>query len=339
MTKRNKKQPEIIAGVALVIALGLETAAITTLFHSASPAILNFILLHTSAAAIATITADTQLGSTLKTTRIQLFGFMFSLFFFIPFTGIIGGLSGLIYGLKRYHPINKTAPWWQANPIPALSSSPPPTDALSIELRSMSEQLSFHENPALLFQKLAATRSMPNDSAIAILKNGLKHADESIRLLAYSQLDARISRLNKTINSLEQEIRTECGSRTVNRHLQLARLYWDLMSLEQGEQEVLEQVLDKAKNHLVTAIRISPGNMNAFFILGQIELKRNQLELSEHAFKLAIKFGFSKDKVLPYLAETAYQKRDFFKVKKYLRQINPVYLSYPPASKIAEQWL
>jgi len=111
-----------------------------------------------------------------------------------------------------------------------------------------------------------------------------------------------------------------------------------LLTLEGDEKVARQQLLESAARHTQNAIELQPGSINANFLLGQIAMKQGDLSNATNAFEQAERLGMSKDKVVPYLAEAAFIKRDFKKLREILSGLDPAFRAYPPLSTVAEFW-
>jgi cytochrome c-type biogenesis protein CcmH/NrfG len=97
-------------------------------------------------------------------------------------------------------------------------------------------------------------------------------------------------------------------------------------------------LLDKASTAAIQAVATLPANRNAHFLLGRVSLLQGDTRRASVAFKRAQALGMPADKVVPYLAETAFMRHDFQRVRNLLRQLDPAIRAYPPLSHVAEYW-
>ena len=102
----------------------------------------------------------------------------------------------------------------------------------------------------------------------------------------------------------------------------LAELYWELVytGLAQGDlrDHALRQALSYANDALLTA----PLDTGLWFLKGRIlnEMKRH--DDAYQIFGMAIAHGFPESRALPYIAEIAFNRRDYRTVRDLLSRIS-----------------
>jgi hypothetical protein len=105
-------------------------------------------------------------------------------------------------------------------------------------------------------------------------------------------------------------------------HLRLAQCSWELGYLGLAEGAVLDHALRSAHLHAATATELMPRHAAAEFFLGRILLHMRDPERASIAFERAMAAGYPRVKVLPFLAECAFQHRDFAGVRGLLRELD-----------------
>ncbi len=298
-----------------------------------------WVVAHLLASLLAGIGTAVVLRKLIPGRRIPLIAFFTSISFFIPFIGTAGVWLAVHFGAILANGRHKENVFWQFTsnadlPFAAPINRPVP----KLDSRGFMEQLLFDQQTDQLYNKVAATRHIRDSQSAPLLKTAVGHENERIRLVAYQMLDKKINRLNQEILRLESDARVASGTGKSNIHLQIANNYWELLTIEEDEPVARKELLAKAETHASLAISIAPGNINAQFVLGQIYLKQHENEKANQAFMRAVDLGMSKDKVLPYIAEAAFVKRDFKLLQSTIRAIDPAFKSYPPFSQVIEYW-
>lgn len=204
--------------------------------------------------------------------------------------------------------------------------------------RGFVEQLTYSENTDDLYKKVLAASNIKASLSVALLKKAVEHPDDKIRLTAYQTLDSKVTGLNREIQRLEVKAANQKGSDKANTWLQIASNYWELLTLEKGEAVARKQLLKKAAAASCKAIEIQPANRNAHFTLGRTALMQNDFVLADEAFQKAETLGMPSEKILPYLAEVSFNKRDFKRTAKCLNGIDDAFKHYPPLSHVAGYW-
>jgi uncharacterized protein HemY len=71
---------------------------------------------------------------------------------------------------------------------------------------------------------------------------------------------------------------------------------------------------------------------------GRLALDRRDLDGAEALLARAIECGFARDRMLPYLAEAAYLRGDYARVRALLAQMNPSAV-LPVMKPVVDYWL
>ncbi len=297
------------------------------------------LVVHVVASLIAALCIAVLLNKLIPGRRTLLTALLFLTSVFIPFLGAAGCWLSMTFGAIMAQHRHKENVFWQFTDNADLPFAAPVGRALpKLDSRGFIEQLTFDDNAEKLYNKVVASRHIRDSQSGPILKAAVTNKNERIRLVAYQMLDKKVSSLNKEIQRLEAEARRSSGIAKSNIHLQITNIYWELLTLEGDEPVAREQLLLKAEGHATEAVQLQPGNVNAHFLLGQIALKQGATGMATTAFENAQKHGMSKDKVIPYIAEAAYEERNFTKLRNVLRELDPAFRSYPPFSNVVEFW-
>ena len=257
----------------------------------------------------------------------------------IPFAGTVGAAVALIVGGHYARLRHRELVYWQFTDNAELPFvSPVGRVAGGVDSRGLSEQITFSTDNNSLYKKVLASGRIRTSLSVDTLKSAVRHRDERIRLTAYQTLDNKSSTLNLAIQRLEKEAASHEAQDQSNTWLQIASNYWELLTLEKDEPVAREQLLNKAASAALTAITIVPTNRNAHFILGRISLQQNNPQRASVAFRQAISLGMPREKVVPYLAEAAFDQREFATVSGLLESIDPAFTRYPPLSHVARYW-
>jgi polysaccharide biosynthesis protein PelE len=157
--------------------------------------------------------------------------------------------------------------------------------------------------------------------------------------VAFGMLDAAEKKLSVQIHGaqknlekpLSRKARYDCYRHLAELHLELVR-----SALVQGE--LRKHVLSEALQCLVAAMGLqTEQEAGLLFLEGKIFFAQDATELSEAAFKASMRFGQPEASVLPYLAELAFQRREFDQVRAYMRQLMTMQVS-PRINAIIDLW-
>ncbi len=263
---------------------------------------------------------------------------LFALAFFIPFFGIPGLLAGLLLAL--YLPRRETPDPYMAIDIPDLPYKP-----LSVNPQPLYGSggligvLRNAPNPERRIRAVMATRQLREQDAIPILRIALRDRVDDVRLLAYSLLDRMEQRINEQIKSQLDELEEATGLAAARLHEQLAHQFWELAYLGLASGDVYTHVLHQALHHLEQALAPLPRDSALWFQKGRVLLRLGRPDEAEAAFRQALGLGMSQTEVNPYLAETAYLKRDWKRVRALMEELPLAVRAEPPLSMLAQYWV
>jgi Flp pilus assembly protein TadD len=134
----------------------------------------------------------------------------------------------------------------------------------------------------------------------------LKEPDEDVRLTAHSILESKGRAGYHAVHEADSARRAAPESDVATYDLQLASRHFDLVRLGLAEGDCLNAALEQARKHARVAVKKTPDDRSARFLLGRIQLKRGELADAEAQFTHAAQLGLPHAIVLPYLAEAAF---------------------------------
>ncbi len=257
----------------------------------------------------------------------------------LPFVGLLGITLSLGLGMHYSGTRHREDVYWQFTNNAALPfTTPVGRQQGNYDSRGFLEQLMYSVDNAELYRKVLATTNIRASLSVGVLKKAVQHSDEKIRLTAYQTLDRKVTHLNREIQRLENSASKMQDEEKSNTWLQIASNYWELLTLEKDEPVARKQLLDKSEAAAIKAVGIMPENRNAHFTLGRVSLMQGNPDRASIAFKKSISLGMPKEKIIPYLAEAAYGKRDFKEVTRLLDSMDNAFKLYPPLCHVAEYW-
>ncbi|WP_414439251.1 sugar ABC transporter permease [Burkholderia sp. 22PA0106] len=332
----------LLAVIALLIALALQAYACLTSLRSApdlsalwlgglpadaaavaassrvnTPLFVTCLLILLVAAVFATAGSVRLLPRRLRPARwpgVVLLGFFN---FAVPFGGIVCALGA--FALARVLPANRTN-------LPVTSVEEPEFAEyligsvsygrgarLKAELRNADASVDFR------MTALLAMQSLPVRTISPILQEMLADPLDDIRLLAYGSLESKEKALTQRItaerSALEGTGAASPDSTERARILKtLAELYGELIYQQLVTGDVYDNAIAQADRFAEAALALAPGDAALWRLRGRLALLRRDLDAADAMLERAIDSGFPRDRMLPYLAEAAYLRRDFVRV-------------------------
>jgi tetratricopeptide (TPR) repeat protein len=188
------------------------------------------------------------------------------------------------------------------------------------------------------FEALLRTADMPPRVAVRLLKSALKDPSEEVRLFAFSRLERLRADLEHALEGFRRALDVADDDATrAHLRLRLAETNWEFAYLGLAEGAVLEHALDRAVENASESKRLAK-NPTASFLLGRILLFRRETDAAAVELERASRLGYPMAKVLPYLAECAFEARSFGSVRSYLRQLERSTQGHAPLARVREFW-
>lgn len=263
----------------------------------------------------------------------------FGLGWAMPLIGTLGAFAALVYGFRHADKRHRKSVFWQITENADLPfTAPIGRQTVSYDGRGFSEQFLFNRDDKDVYRKVLSAANIRSSLSVDALKQAVQHTDERVRLTAYQSLDRKVTGLNLEIQNLETRAASQEGQDKSNTWLQIASNYWELLTLENDEPIARQQLLEKAASAAQQAVSILPTNRNAHFTLGRVSLLQNNNLLARSALVRASELGMPKEVILPYLAEVAFNDRQFGHVEKLLSKVDPAFRQYPPLRPVVEFW-
>ncbi|AKU93727.1 Extracellular Matrix protein PelE [Labilithrix luteola] len=245
--------------------------------------------------------------------------------FFVPVVGPVGMLLVFGLGFTEPRPVG-SEPWLAVETQEELDAQ------LRSGVRGRKRRASVYEIGAMLrertketeaarFEAILATRGLPDRVAVPLLKSALSDPSDEIRLYAFSRLERMRDEIERRIAQVTRAIEGAEEEEMPRLHLRLAECHWELAFAGLAEGIVLTQSLASAQHHASTACELLPGHAAAEFFLGRIFVRMRDVENAVAAFARAMEAGYPRVKLLPYLAECAFYRRDYVSVRGLLREL------------------
>ncbi|WP_233870525.1 tetratricopeptide repeat protein [Paraburkholderia adhaesiva] len=354
----------VLAGLAIAAGLAVQIVAVVVAAHGAADTSANVLAgqLVTQSGALAAKT-NTQLvlvclglqavaalliaaGSArlmlarYRRPRITLFGYLWVFNFAVPFGGLVCTLCAIAVGTKlprreRYLPIQQVfEPEFTANIRGTVSYGR--GARLKAELQNADLDTSFR------MTALIAMQSMPARTVSPLLQSMLADPLDDIRLLAYGILDNREKGLTQRILAERARIDGKSQPAATGDELRLANkslaaLYSELIYEHLVKGDVYRNAADQADAYASTALEADPSDASLWRLRGRLALDQRNLDAAADMLQRAIDCGFPRERMLPYLAEVAYQRRDYARVRELLAEVEQ-HGSLPTLQAVLDYW-
>lgn len=172
---------------------------------------------------------------------------------------------------------------------------------------------------------LVALQSMPPRTVSPLLHALLSDPLDDIRLLAYGMLDKLEQALTQRILAERTKLgQPLSGEERYRIDKTLAELYSELIYARLVQGDVYINAADQATFHAANALRTHPGDAALWRLRARLALDARRLDEAETMFARAIECGFPRERILPYLAEVAYLRRDYVRVRRLFNEMKVI---------------
>lgn len=301
----------------------LEISSLVTalLKESSDWALLMFLLLHAGVSLLLALFAWRVLPEKFRNPRLPVLALLFSFSFFIPVLGLLGMLAAVF--LSMYRRRSFVAQPFAKLSLPEFVLSLHETDAKFSQggIKSRLAQPSVPTQQRL--QALLALQGMPARVSSPMLHDMLGDTSDDIRLVAYGLLDGREKKINAEIHRELVKLKTAKGSdmRLIGQRY-LAELYWELVYDGLAQGDLRDHALRQALSYTNDALLLAPLDTGLWFLKGRILLETKMYGDAYQIFGMAIAHGFPESRVLPYIVEIAFNRRDYRTVRDLLSRIS-----------------
>ncbi len=254
-------------------------------------------------------------------------GFLFSIIWILPVLGVLGILWSVTTALKR--PRSRSLRDIQTITLPELPFSPPvifPTPPYSEG--ALRQIVHFAKRPLKRLKAVMATRYMPPREAMAVWSKATRDPVDDVRLLAYAMKDDNEKSLTDRILALTKALADSPAHMQYTYHKTIAALCWELVYHRLAQGALRQHWLQTARRHIEfvlepsAAAEASPADADSWLLYGRILLDSEELSDAKTAFANARAGGIDEQKILPWLAEIAFEQRRYGEVKRHLSALN-----------------
>lgn len=263
--------------------------------------------------------------------------FVFCICFFLPVLGPLAIAAAVLPALSRsaIAPVRAFSLLASADP-----ASHPETQSAEYGPGGFRSRLLSQRAPAPgRLQSLSALRNRALPEGNRMMKELLKDPADDLRLMAFGTLERRELAIQDGIRAAKAALHAAPGepARYPARR-KLAFLNWELVYQELTEGELsgfyLEQALEQARLGLETV----PGDGVLRALQGRILARLGRWDQAQAALEDAVERGAPAQRILPRLAELAFQRRDFRETRRLLAR-SPDLRMIPALEPILRFWI
>lgn len=315
-----------------IAGISFEVASIAVLLGGGAglPLIGAYLALHLASSALLAFAIALVVPQRYRQPRGWLLAYLFAFNFFIPVAGLLCAVAALAIGVL----------WPKDEPEDRFTTTDSPEfvtarrrEGSGFSGNRVRAQLGNVATPVdKRLNALVAIQSTPARSSGKSLRNLLADPADDVRLLAYGILDGKEKKITQRI--VELRARLDSGPADDARammHRQVAELYQELIYQNLVQGDLLHYSCTQVREHAKAALAIDDDQPGLWFMLARLELATGNVAGAAEALRSAHAHGFSRTRLLPYLAELSYLERDYEQVRKLFIEMayNPTVSSNP----------
>ncbi|MGB0908781.1 MAG: hypothetical protein ACPGYT_00320 [Nitrospirales bacterium] len=153
------------------------------------------------------------------------------------------------------------------------------------------------------------------------VRGALQDQADDIRLVAFGILDKKEKAINARINQELELLQQAVDESEKLIHLrELAYAYWELVYKEIVEGDILLYALEQARHYNSSVLALMPQDAGMWALNGQISLRLQHNDEARESFTKALRYGIPETRVVPYLAELAFQRKEFEELSSLFHQ-------------------
>jgi len=185
---------------------------------------------------------------------------------------------------------------------------------------------------------MVAMRALPLHLTSTLLRGLLSDPQEEVRLLAYGISNTAESTLTQKIVAATRDMqaaRTPAEQATCNSLL--AQLHWEMVYQNLVQGELRKHTLERVEHHALAALALDGHNAAMWCVLGRCALLNHDPEHAETCLRQAQAQQYPAQRLLPWLAEAAFMKREYERIGPMLAQLQGRALS-PGLQPAVQYW-
>lgn len=315
-----------------------EQSALLALFSPHPPAqqLLLFLAGHGLSSALIAVLVAVTLPRRFSSRRRWLLMLVGSLCFFIPVLGTVGVLAAIVtFRLTRHR--GKRAEFHSLKLPPFMEEGARMAPGMGEGGAWSRLRTASLPRPQRL-KALLAVGSSGGRTVNRLLRLATGDSDDEIRLLAFNLFDRQERVISHAISAGLEALKN-AGDPHQRAEIcrSLALSHWEMVYNGLAQAELQDFFIHQALFYATEARNLGGNDPLLALLMGRIYLMRHQIEQAEQAVMEAQALGALPSRVVPYLAELAFLKRDFVALRRYLAS-DPSLRHKPGIGPVAQFW-
>ncbi|WP_306604936.1 lipopolysaccharide assembly protein LapB [Azonexus sp.] len=188
---------------------------------------------------------------------------------------------------------------------------------------------------------MVALQYVPGRVSSPLLRDVLSDPNEDIRLLAYGMLDNKEKQINRSIDEALRQFNAETpnvssSDKTDAAH-RLSDLYWELIYQELAQGDLRDYALHESLKYCDLALEKQPETPPLHLRRGRLLHELQRPQEAELSYLKARDLGMPATRILPYLAELAFDRNDIPATRKLMRELSQ-WSGLPKLRPVVDYW-
>ncbi len=322
-------------------ALTLESSAWAGLLlgSTSDAALLAYLVAHAAASFLLGLAAIAFLPASLRRRRMPVLLLLTATGFAVPVLGFVA----VILGIVMLHSLPPAKPEGQFEAVSLPKMDTHQRAGKGFRQAGMRSFISNERAPVAARQRaLIALQKIPGHVASPLLRDVLTDPSEDIRLLAYGILDNKEKVINDDIHRASQSYQAaaEGSDARWKGARRLADLYWELVYQELAQGDLRTHALRESLRFTRIALAESSESADDAALhlrLGRLLQALRQPEEARLAYERALALGMPQTRIVPYLAEVAFETGRYDEVRALMRDLGN-WQSLPRLKPVIAYW-
>lgn len=184
---------------------------------------------------------------------------------------------------------------------------------------------------------LMAIESQRSANTTELLRETLRHPDEHLRLLAHALIDRREAGITHMIKRLEGAVPHTVERTQGTLRLELAELHQELLYMGLVREGMSRLHLQASRRHLDAAREVLGETPRLLRIEARLMQQSGHPGQAADTYARALEAGAPPARVLPYLAEIAWRRRDYPAIRALLAR-SALFTELPVVGRVVKRW-
>lgn len=299
-------------------------------------ALLAYLLAHAAASALLALAVCAMLPARLAQKRTATALLLFGTAFAIPLLGFVAVLAGIF--LLHTLPQRPRDDVFSAIELPEIDVHQ--RAGTGFRQAGMRSFLANARAPvATRLRALVALQNVSGRIASPLLRDVLSDPSDDLRLLAYGLLDGKEKRITGAIH--EESARLQAAAPGSEAHAaaaqKLADLYWELVYQELVQGDLRLHALQQSLAYIRMPLARTPDNAALHLRHGRLLQSLGEPAAARDAYYRALGLGMPQTRIVPYLAEVAYDLGEFDAVRQLMGELGD-WQSLPRLQPVIAYW-